>query len=198
MQHTRRLIAVLLIIALSIGIGFGINAAWNALDRAAHPRAPYEALVTKYSVAYNVPEYVIYSVIKVESGFDPQAESSAGARGLMQMIESTFLWLSGEEHLGEHLTFDALFDPEVAIRYGTYYLQYLYRTFSYDWHLVFAAYNGGEGNVVKWLKNPEYSDLKGNLTHIPFSETRAYVSKVENAVKTYQKLYYQPNEGVAS
>ena len=198
MQNTRRVIAVLLIIALSVGIGFGINAIWTALERATHPHTDYREIIEKYAAEYNVPEYVIYAVIKVESDFDPKAESSAGARGLMQMIRPTFEWLTGEEHLNENLSFHDLYDPDVAIRYGTYYLRYLHRTFQNDWHLVFAAYNGGEGNVAKWLKNPEYTDEEGNLTYIPFKETRAYVSKVEQAMKQYQKLYYEPNGGVKS
>ncbi|MBQ9086089.1 MAG: lytic transglycosylase domain-containing protein [Clostridia bacterium] len=198
MQNTRRFLAVLLIIVLALGIGFATDAIWNAIDRANHPHDSYREWITKYSTEYNVPEYVIYAVIKVESDFDPRAESSAGARGLMQMIQPTFQWLSGEEHLKEDLSFDTLYDPEVSIRYGTYYLCYLYKNFDYNWHLAFAAYNGGEGNVKKWLQNPEYTDEEGNLTYIPFAETRSYVSKVEHAAELYQKLYYQPNEGVAS
>ena len=196
MEHTRRFVAVLLILALSLGLGFGIDALWSALDRSSHPNDRYGEQIAKYSAEYNVPEYILDAVIKVESNFDPRAESAKGARGLMQMIQSTFLWLTGEEHLQEHLAFDALYDPDVAIRYGAYYLRYLYRTFDYDWHLAIAAYNGGETNVKKWLKNPEYTDEEGKLTYIPFEETGAYVSKVEAAIKTYQKLYYQPNEGV--
>ena len=198
MQNTRRVIAVILIIALSVGLGVAVNAIWNAIDRSSYPQGDFHDLIQKYSMEYNVPEYVIYAVIKVESDFDPQAESSAGARGLMQMIRSTFEWLTGEEHLNEHLSFHDLYDPEVAIRYGTYYLRYLHRSFDYDWRLVFAAYNGGEGNVRKWLKNPEYTDEEGHLAHIPFEETRSYVSKVEQAIELYQKLYYEPNGGVKS
>ena len=81
------------------------------------------------------------------------------------------------------------------IRYGTYYLQYLYRKFDYNWDTVFAAYNGGEGNVSKWLGDEEYSDGEGNLTDIPFPETKAYVTKVNRAIDTYKDLYYEPNGG---
>ena len=191
MQNKRRIIALLLIIALSIGIGIGVDAIWSTIDQSIHPQpVDYHSLIQKYSAEYNVPEYIIYAVIKVESDFDPKAESSAGARGLMQMIRSTFEWLTGEEHLNENLSFHDLYDPEVSIRYGTYYLRYLHRNFNHDWRLVFAAYNGGEGNVKKWLNNPNYTDEEGNLTYIPFDETRAYVSKVEQKINHYQTLYY--------
>ena len=79
-------------------------------------------------------------------------------------------------------------DPEISIRYGTYYLQYLQQKFQ-NWNTTLAAYNGGEGNVAKWLENPEYSDGEGNLTYIPFDETRSYVKKVNRAMDTYEKLY---------
>ena len=83
------------------------------------------------------------------------------------MLPSTFEWLTGDEHLGDHLPKRQLDTPEVSIRYGAYYLSYLYKKFNYNWDTTFAAYNGGEGNVAKWLKNPDYSDGKGNLTDFP-------------------------------
>ena len=114
------------------------------------------------------------------------------------MMPSTFEWLTGDEHLGEYLSPSMLFDAEVNIRYGTYYLKYLYTKFDHNWNTVAAAYNGGEGNVKKWLNNPDYTDEEGNLTYIPFDETRSYVSRVEHAIEQYQKLYYEANEGVKS
>ncbi|MBQ8331386.1 MAG: lytic transglycosylase domain-containing protein [Clostridia bacterium] len=197
MQKARRTLAILLIIAISLGVGIAADWIWNKVDRYNHPQA-YHEIITKYSVDYNIPEYVIFAVIKTESDFDPTAKSSAGARGLMQMMPSTFEWLTGEEHLNERLPELTLHDPEVSIRYGTYYLNYLYKKFNYNWDTAFAAYNGGEGNVAKWLKNPEYADEEGNLTYIPFAETRSYVSKVNSAMELYQKLYYTPNEGVTT
>ncbi len=184
----KRPLVIILIVCAAILLGFVTDAIWSLIDRSQHP-TDYEEIISRYSEEYNIPKDVIYAVIKVESDFDPEAESSAGAMGLMQMIPSTFEWLTGEEHLNERLPVQRLFEPEVSIRYGTYYLAYLYRSFDYDWHIVFAAYNGGEGNVRKWLKDPECSDADGNLTHIPFKETRSYVSKVEDARAMYQELY---------
>ena len=184
---------VLLILVLSIAIGLFTDRLWNAVDEANHP-LPYREDVAKYSLEYGVPEPLIYAVIKTESGFDPLAESSVGARGLMQMMEPTFAEMTGEKYLGEHLPFDSLFIPEVSIRYGTYYLKYLYDMFE-NWHHVIAAYNGGLGNVRKWLKDPAYSDGQGNLTYIPFDETRSYVEKVEEAWDMYEKLYFTPEQG---
>ncbi len=195
MKKFRRVLAILCLIAISLAVGFGVDLLWDKAEELTHPQA-YREIVAKYAGQYNIPEYVILAVIKTESDFDPRATSSAGAMGLMQMMPSTFEWLTGDEHLGEHLPVQRLYDPEVSIRYGTYYLKYLYRQFNYRRNTAIAAYNAGEGNVSKWLKSSEYSDGAGNLTHIPFDETRSYVSKVNSAIDLYQKLYYQPNEGV--
>ena len=187
----RRPLAILLILAIAIVVGLTVDALWKIADRAVYPQK-YSELVSKYAKEYNIPEDVIYATIKVESNFDPEALSVAGARGLMQMLPSTFEWLTGDEHLSENLTPNLLYDPEVNIRYGTYYLKYLYTKFDYNWDTACAAYNGGEGNVAKWLADTKYSDGNGNLTDFPreFGETRNYVKKIRQSRDTYQKLYY--------
>ncbi len=185
MTRTKRIFIVFLIIFLAITLGIATHFLWNLIDQKSHPKT-YEEIVKTYSEEYDVPEDLIFSVIKVESGFDPYARSSAGAVGLMQMMPSTFEWLTGEEHLNENLSALRLTDPEVSIRYGTYYLRYLYLKFE-NWDTVLAAYNGGEGNVAKWLDDPEYSDGQGNLTYIPFEETSNYVKKVNDAMAKYEQ-----------
>ena len=183
----KRPMAILLVICLSLLVGLLVDVAWNTLDRVTHPDT-YHEWIEQYGKEYGVPPHLVAAVIKTESGFDPLAESRAGAQGLMQMMPSTFEWLTGEEHLGEFLPANKIFDPHVSIRYGVYYLRYLYEKFQ-NWSTVLAAYNGGEGNVAKWLQDPSLSDGKGNLTSIPFEETRNYVRKVNAAAKIYQKLY---------
>lgn len=190
-ETSKRALAILLIIAIAIGIGFATDAIWTLIEKKTHPQT-YSELIAHYAHEYNIPEEIVFAIIKTESDFDPNAKSSAGAIGLMQMIPSTFEWLTGDEHLREHLPTSSLTNPEVSIRYGTYYLLYLYRKFDYNWNTVFAAYNGGEGNVQKWLGNPEYSDGHGNLTNIPFPETASYVKRVNDAIAVYRELY--PNQ----
>ena len=187
----RRPIAILAILAISLAVGLLVNTVWNILDRAVYPQK-YSELVSKYAAEYNVPEDVIYATIKVESSFDPDAISRAGARGLMQMMPSTFEWLTSDEHLGEHLTPNMLFDPETNIKYGVYYLKYLFTKFNYNWELTYAAYNGGEGNVTSWLLDTKYADGEGGLRDYPdsFGETKSYVKKMSQTREMYQKLYY--------
>lgn len=191
----KRVIIIAVIIAAAILLGFLVDLVWGAIEKATHPTT-FASYIRQYAYEYNVPEPIIYAVIKVESGFDVRAQSSVGARGLMQMMPSTFEELTSDEYLGDNLSADELYNPEVSIKYGTYYLSYLYSYFDCNWDTALAAYNGGMGNVSKWLSNPEYSDLQGNLTYIPFEETRNYVRKVNKEIENYKNLYYQNKEEV--
>ena len=188
----RRPVAIILILAISLAVGLLVDVIWSALDRAVYPQK-YSEYVEKYAAEYNIPEDMIYATIKVESSFEPDAISRAGARGLMQLMPSTFEWLTSDEHLGEHLTPNLMYDPETNIRYGVYYIKYLFTKFDYNWDLTYAAYNGGEGNVAKWLEDKKYSDGEGGLKDYPdeFGETKNYVKKMHRAREMYQKLYYQ-------
>ena len=194
-NSSKRVLVVSLIILASILLGFAVDLLWTKLEQSTHPDK-YMEYVSQYAYEYNVPETVILAVIKVESDFNAGAVSSVGAKGLMQMMPDTFEWLRSEEHLDERLHEDDLFEPQISIKYGTYYLSYLHKKFDRNWDTALAAYNGGEGNVAKWLKNPEYSDGNGNLTYIPFKETRNYVQKVNKAIDTYKNLYYQNQKEV--
>ncbi len=193
MKTMKRCLCVLLILAIALAVGLISNQIWIAIKEAHHP-TPYREEVTRYAREYDLPEHIIYAVMKTESEFDPNAVSAVGARGLMQMMEPTFLELTDDRYLGEHLSFDELFTPEVSIRYGAYYLRYLYDMFG-NWRCALAAYNGGLGNVRKWLADPNCTDSEGNLVYIPFDETRSYVYKVEEAMDVYWDLYFSPEKG---
>ena len=186
-SSSKRPLIMALILCAAILIGFVTDAIWSYVEKEQHP-INYEEIVSRYSEKYNVPKDLLFAVIKVESNFDPQAMSSAGALGLMQMMPKTFEELT-TKHLCENLPFESLTDPEVSIRYGTYYLAYLYRYFDYNWHNAIAAYNAGLGNVSRWLKSSENVDENGNLVRFEYKETRSYVHKVEQARTMYQELY---------
>lgn len=183
----KRIAPIALIMVASIALGILTNLLWNGLDRLTHPDT-YNETIKKYSAEFGVPEEIVYAVIKVESDFDPRAVSSSGAIGLMQMKPSTFLWLTGEEHLGEFLSESALTDPEVSIKYGTYYLRYLLDKFPVT-DTAIAAYNGGEGNVAKWLSDPKHGTEDGRLVNIPIEETRSYVIKVNKEIQKYKYIF---------
>ena len=151
----------------------------------------YEEYVTKYSTEFHVPEALIYAVIRAESNFDPNAESSVGAIGLMQLMPDTLDWLS--RLLDENSPSGEINDPETNIKYGTFYLSHLKNRFG-DWKTAIAAYNAGHGRVASWLENPEYSDDGVTLKEIPFEETKNYVNKIESNYNTYKKLYYKEED----
>lgn len=177
---------ILAILILSVIIGFVYQTVSDRADRARYPRE-YSDFVSKYSGEYGVPEYIIYATIKTESDFNSGAQSEAGALGLMQIMPATFDWLVSLTQEGYET--GMLYDPETNIKYGTYYLSYLYLKYA-DWETVYAAYNAGPANVDGWLEDPECADGDGGLEDIPLKETSKYVKKMASAVEMYQKLYY--------
>jgi soluble lytic murein transglycosylase len=179
---------IVILLIISIACGIVIDTALSELEKRVYPRE-YLAEVKKASNEFGVPESIILSVIKTESDFDKTAISSAPAHGLMQLTEETYFWI-GNDMLGENPSAFDIYDPELNIRYGTFYLSWLYRKYQ-SWDTAFAAYNAGPGNVNNWLEDREISDGNGNLVNIPFKETRNYVKKVNNAIEKYNKLYYK-------
>ena len=185
-RNPSRGLMIALIALLSIGLGFLADLAITLFEKNAYP-LEYAEYVSVYAEEYGIPESVVYAVIRTESEFDSGAVSSAGAVGLMQLMPETFRQLT-DEVLFEHLADGMLYDPETNIRYGIYYLSYLYDRYG-DWETALAAYNGGLGNVDEWLESDRYADGEGGLKHIPFRETRQFVSRVDKARHTYERLY---------
>ena len=125
-------------------------------------------------------------VSKLESDFDPEAESPVGALGLMQMMPETFDWM--QTHIGGEYDASALLDPEISIKYGCALLRVLLNEYD-NLATAVCAYNAGMGNVTSWLSDPAYSEDGVTLKEIPFEETRLYVQKVLQYKETYEKLY---------
>jgi len=140
-------------------------------------------IIYKNADEFNLDRSLIFAVINAESRFNENAVSRAGASGLMQIMEDTAYWLAPQAGLDD-FNYNRIFDPDINIRLGAYYLSMLIRWFdSVD--LALCAYNAGPGNVWAWLENPEYSSNGETLDHIPFAETRAYVTRVLE----YQRMY---------
>ena len=150
----------------------------------------YSEQVERSSKEFGVDEALIYSVIKNESGFRPEVESHAGAVGLMQLMPSTFEWL--QERLDGEISHDvsALTNPDINIRYGTYFLSILLESYGGDIRTAAAAYNAGTSTVDGWLSDPQYSSNGSTLTRIPYEETSNYADRVEETYKMYKDLYY--------
>lgn len=152
-----------------------------------HP-LEYTEYVEKSAAENGIDKYLVYAVIKTESGFDPDAVSNVGARGLMQIMEPTFDWIKYRLGDGDEITYENMFNPEINIRYGCYLIGYLMRYYSEE-DVAVCAYHAGTGNVDGWLGNKEYSSDGVSLRKIPISDTAHYLEKVKNAKNNYIKLY---------
>jgi soluble lytic murein transglycosylase len=117
-------------------------------------------------------------VIEQESKFDANARSSAGAVGLMQLQPATAKGIAKYTG-GSKFVLSDLDDPEINVRYGAWYLHHLLQKYD-DERLALAAYNAGQDNVDRWRAAHE---------GIQYSETRAYVDRVERLKDIYRRAY---------
>ncbi|MEG1254568.1 lytic transglycosylase domain-containing protein [Clostridium sp.] len=148
----------------------------------------YKKNIIEYSQEYNVDPNLVAAVINTESKFLMDANSSKGAVGLMQIMPETGKWI-GENLEIENFTTDMIRDPVVNIRMGCWYLNKLSEDFNGEYTLILASYNGGPGNVTKWLEDEKYSNDGESLHDIPFKETKNYVKKVRFNHRIYKYLY---------
>ena len=176
------IISAVLLAVVAVGGFFG----YRYFEEYTHP-IKYEQYVEKYSRENGLDKYLVYAVIKTESGFDPSALSNVGARGLMQLMKDTFDWVS--YRLGDEDTqFLDMYDPETNIRYGCWLLGYLYKEFG-NVETTMAAYHAGRGQVNEWLSDQSISADGVHLDSIPIKDTAHYVGKIVKAMDTYKRLY---------
>lgn len=149
---------------------------------------PYREAVTYHATANHVDPILLAAIVKAESNFNPNALSTAGARGLVQIMPDTGHWIANQMNL---LDFDAdkLYHPETSIKMGAWYLADLTKQFNGNQVMILAAYNAGRGNVTKWLENNQWTGYEENIDQIPFPETRHYIRKVMWNYKVYHYLY---------
>ena len=155
-------------------------------QRMYHP-LHYQKEIRAASRRFGVDPYLIAGVMKVESGFNPDVVSPAGAVGLMQLLPSTADEMHADKTL--HLpkaTASALADPATNALFGTAYLDLLFGDFD-DTRTVLAAYNAGPNNVSKWLHRP--GGKKMTYADVAFPETKRYVKKVLFEAYYYRRLY---------
>ena len=149
----------------------------------------YEELIVRNAREFGLEPWHVAAVIRCESSFRPEAVSSVGARGLMQIMPDTGEWLAGKFDEEDVYSDDLLFNPETNIKYGCWFLGWLNRRYEGDRLLVTAAYHAGHGTVDGWLEDEEISPDGKTLTSIPYASTRHYLEKIERACEMYQELY---------
>jgi len=128
---------------------------------------------------------LILAVIRAESSFREDAVSRRGAQGLMQLIPNTAQWMAQVKRMDD-FCYTTVFEPEVNIAIGSFYLNWLVQYYHGNVNLALAAYNAGLGNVNRWLANPNYSSDGKQLDAIPFPETYHYLNRVRMFRVIYQ------------
>lgn len=155
----------------------------------------YSNYVIRYSKEYDLDPYFVMAVIKTESDFKEDVKSNKNAVGLMQITPDTAEWAADKMRVSNFQE-SMLYDPEFNIRMGCWYLNNLKSEFNNNMDLILAAYNGGSGNVKKWLNDSEHSKDGKNIQYIPFKETDKYIKRVKVSYRVYKYLY--KNLGVSS
>jgi soluble lytic murein transglycosylase len=147
----------------------------------------YTSLIREQAHEKHLDPALIAAVIYAETKFDART-SPTGALGLMQIEPATAEFLAHRSG-GTAFRIADLAEPAVNISYGAYYLRYLLNQYGGDETLALAAYNGGQTNVDEWLARAHDAGVRFTIASIPFPQTRAYVTRVENAQRSYAQQY---------
>lgn len=148
----------------------------------------YRQTIEANAIRYGVDPLLVAAVIRVESKYNPDAVSPKGALGLMQIMPSTADWIATQVGI-ENLTEEMILNPEINIQMGTWYLANLSNEFEGRLDVIIAAYNGGRGQVARWLAEGIWDGSYEGRDNIPFPETRHFLFKVKTGYKGYTRLY---------
>ena len=169
-----------------------------AVDVPTLPRPYWEALFPKpywvdlkrFANSNGLDPYLVASLIRQESAFNPNAVSNKSAVGLMQLLPKTGKLVAKQEKL-RHFSAPQLFTPAVNLQLGTRYFRGMVDRFG-SFEYALAAYNAGTDRVDDWLKLGKYRDPQEFVESIPFTETREYVQAILRNEGVYRKLYGTP------
>ena len=172
---------------------------YYSLDLPALPRPYWEILfprpfwseLRRQAEANSLDPYLVASLIRQESEFNPGAVSHANAYGLMQLLPQVGRGEAREAHM-RHFSVDSLLAPGVNLELGTHYFKEMVREYNGQVEYALAAYNAGSNRVDDWLQSGHYGDVAEFVESIPFTETREYVQAIMRNARVYQRLYPQP------
>jgi soluble lytic murein transglycosylase-like protein len=150
--------------------------------------------VTRLAQRTGLDPYLVVSIMRQESAFDPAAVSASGARGLMQLMPATAREVSGRLKLGD-LTPGRLEEPGLNITLGTHYFAGLWQRYQGNMVLALAAYNAGPGRAERWRQQWQHLPLDEFVEWLPFRETRLYVKLVLRNLVNYERLYKAVQSG---
>ena len=152
---------------------------------------PYWSIIKSESAKNNVDPYLVASLIRQESEFNPSVISYANAWGLMQLLPSVGRSLARQEGMRNFQTFQLL-DPETNIRLGTRYLKQMLDRFGGVPEYALAAYNAGDSRVQDWQSAGPYSGMDEFVESIPFTQTREYVQAILRNIEIYREIDASP------
>lgn len=138
----------------------------------------YQQIVRGHARNYDLDPALLAAVIYQESKFKAGARSPSGAIGLMQLLPDTAKGIALHTG-GSKFRVQDLYDPEINVRYGAWYLRHLLSKYGEE-RTALAAYNAGQNNVDRWRREG---------VGIQFSETRHYVERVEELKRIYRRAY---------
>ncbi len=160
------------------------------LWRLRYPAAWAEDVVRETG-RYGMDPLLLWSIMKQESAFQPTCFSTAGARGLIQMIPSTSEYVAGDNGWSDSYSPDILYEPAVSIMYGTACISQYGRDFQWDVPGTLAGYNGGPHNALRW--GWENSPTEEFFSRITFNETKKYVEIVSHNYLIYKNIWPEYN-----
>lgn len=158
---------------------------WEAL----FPR-PYWADMKRFANANGLDPYLVASLIRQESEFNPNAVSNKNALGLMQLLPKVGKGVAKQVKL-KHFSAPKLFTPSVNLQLGTKYFREMVDQFG-GFEYALAAYNAGDDRVKDWQSAGKYRDVQEFVESIPFTETREYVQAIMRNANVYRQLYGAP------
>ncbi|WII71405.1 transglycosylase SLT domain-containing protein [Bdellovibrio sp. 22V] len=151
---------------------------------------PFSDIISEASNKSGTPQEFIYSIIRQESAFNPEARSSVDAFGLMQLLPSVAKNLAKSNSLEYKEALD-LFKPEVNIPLGAFELKSLMKKYDNQFILAVSGYNANDSAIRGWLKTRYRPDSVEFIEEVPYEETRAYIKLVMRNYVFYQRLLNQ-------
>ena len=147
----------------------------------------YKDLIFEWSQHHEIDPNLVFAIIKNESKFGTNAKSPKGAQGLMQIMPATGQWIAQQLKM-EPFEAEQLYDPDLNIRFGCWYLASLREEFSGNTYMVIAAYNAGRGTVNEWINAGIWNGEMISVDNIPYKETRNYLKAVWKSYLAYKAI----------
>ena len=186
-KNLKKILIIFIILIIIIVSLFKIIKVQDIILKRIYPTT-YSEYVDKYAKKYNVDPLLVYSIIKAESNFDPNVNSSSKAVGLMQIMEDTATEIAKSSDIKLN-NIEDLYEPETNIQIGIAYFASLKEKYNNNPQLALIAYNAGFGNVDKWIREGTIKPDGSDVENVPFKETNSYVRKILRDYEIYKKLY---------